>query len=130
MKSPEERFCCRKNAELLYNPAIMNLTEFSIKEITDKAKHDALLASMKRDRPKFVETQGRVWMASFKINGLQRVVAIRAGHDHDVDPSLLQLDLHLRVNEDEFDTDNFIPEAEAGSILALVSPEVEKQITT
>jgi hypothetical protein len=38
--------------------------------------------------------------------------------------------MHLRVNEEEFDSDSFIPEANAGEILALVSPEVEKRLTT
>ncbi len=108
----------------------MQLTDFSIKEITDTAKRDEIVGYMKRDRPKFVQTDERVWMASFKIDGLQRVASIRAGHDHDVNPSIIQLDMHLRVNEAEFDTDNFIPEAEAGEILALVSPEVEKRLTT
>jgi hypothetical protein len=115
---------------LLYNPDIMNLTDFSIIEVSDAAKRDELLGYMKRDRPGWVETKGRVWMAAFKIDGVQRVVAIRAGHASEVAEDIQQLDLHLRVNEEEFDKDKFIPEASAADILALVSPEVEKHITT
>jgi hypothetical protein len=37
--------------------------------------------------------------------------------------------MSLRINEEEFDQDSFIPEGEAWDILALVSLEVEKRIT-
>jgi len=106
----------------------MHLTNFSIKEITDTAKRDGLLGYMKRDRPDFVQTDERVWMASFKVDGLQRVAAIRAGHASDVAEDIQQLDIHLRVNEEEFDNDKFIPEASAADILALISKEVEKRV--
>ena len=114
---------------MVYNSVIMNLTDFSIIEVTDAAKRDELLGYMKRDRPGWVESNGRVWMAAFKIDGVQRVAAIRAGHANDVAGDIQQLDLHLRVNEEEFDNDKFIPEASAADILALVSKEVEKRLT-
>lgn len=120
-------FASCKNTELLYNP-VMNLTEFSIKEITDAAQRDELNGYMKRDRPGFVQTDERVWMAAFKIDGVQRVAAIRVGHDGDVAEDITQQDIHLRVNEEEFDNDSLIPEASAADILALVSKEVEKRV--
>jgi hypothetical protein len=112
---------------LVYNP-VMKLTDFSIIEVTDSAKRDELLGYMKRDRPGWVETKGRVWMAAFKIDGVQRVAAIRVGHDGDVADDMVQQDIHLRVNEEEFDNDTFIPEAAAGDILALVGAEVKKRV--
>jgi hypothetical protein len=101
--------------------------DFFIKEVTDTAQRDELNGYMKRDRPEFVQTDERVWMAAFKIDGVQRVAAIRVGHDHNVADDMIQQDIHLRVNEVEFDNDEFIPEASAAEILALVSKEVEKQ---
>ena len=108
----------------------MKLTDFSIKEITETAKRDELVAAMRRERPSFVQTDERVWMASFKIDGLQRVAAIRAGHEGNVADDILQLDMSLRVNEEEFDNDKFIPESNAWDILDLISPEVTKRLTT
>ena len=113
---------------MVYNP-VMKLTDFSIKEITDAAQRDELSGYMKRDRPGFVQTDERVWMAAFKIDGVQRVAAIRVGHDGDVAEDIIQQDIHLRINEEEFDNDVLIPEASAADILALISPEVEKRLT-
>lgn len=106
----------------------MQLADFSIKEITDVAKRDELNGHLKRERPGFVQTDKRVWMAAFKVDGLQRVAAIRVGHANDVAGDIIQLDIQLRVNEEEFDNDSFIPEASAADILALVSKEVEKRV--
>ena len=68
----------------------------------------------------------RVWLASFKVDGLQRVASVRLGHDNAVAPTIRQLDIQLRVNEEEFAKDVFIPEASAADILALVSEEAKK----
>ena len=106
----------------------MKLTDFSIAEVTDATKRDELNNYLKRDRPGFVQTDARVWMAAFKIDGGQRVAAIRAGHANDVASDIIQLDMHLRVNEEEFDNDSFIPEASAADILALVSKEVVRRV--
>ena len=106
----------------------MQLTDFFIKEVTDTAKRDELNDHLKRERPQFVQTDERVWMAVFKIDGLQRVAAIRVGHANEVAADIIQLDIQLRVNEQEFDNDSFIPEASAADILVLVSKEVEKRV--
>jgi len=106
----------------------MQLTDFSIKEIADTTKRDELSGYMKRDRPDFVQTDERVWMETFRIDGVHRVAAVRAGHSKDIAEHIQQLDIHLRVNEEECDNDSFIPEATVSEILPMVSAEVEKRV--
>lgn len=106
----------------------MQLTDFSITEVVDPKKRNELNGYLFRERPAFIQTDPRVWLASFKIDGEQRVVAVRIGHAQDVAADIIQLDIQLRVNEEEFDNDSFIPEASAAGILALVSKEIGKRV--
>jgi hypothetical protein len=101
----------------------MQLTDFSIKEVVAE-----ITESMRRERGDFVHTDPRVWLAAFKIDGEQRVAVIRFGHWQDVAPEIPQLDIQLRINEEEFEQDSFIPEATAADILVLITPEVVKRM--
>jgi predicted pyridoxine 5'-phosphate oxidase superfamily flavin-nucleotide-binding protein len=105
----------------------VKITDLTITEITDPSRRDQLLATMERERPEFMRTDTRAWVATFQVDGTPRAVAIRIGHDGSVAPDIKQLDTHLRVNEEEFDKDSFISEGEAADVLAAFNVELSKR---
>jgi|HubBroStandDraft_4_1064222.scaffolds.fasta_scaffold167904_2 hypothetical protein len=66
---------------------------------------------------------GDYWVAAFDVDGEKRYAGVCRGRRVDVADNVDQFDFQLRVNEEEFDADVFIPESEAAEILKAVSEE-------
>jgi hypothetical protein len=67
------------------------------------------------------------WVAAFEADGEKRYAGICRGRRVDVAEGTYQLDFQLRVNEEEFDADTFIPETKAAEILKAFSEVIMKR---
>jgi hypothetical protein len=99
----------------------MKITNFSARKLDD-SNGELSLAKQKWQTNDFIMTDD-LWVATFEIDGLKRYAGIRRGRRADVAPGTNQVDIFLRVNEEEFDADKFISEADAADIIRLVTPE-------
>lgn len=64
--------------------------------------------------------------ATFEIDGQKHQAGIRRGRRVDVADDTDQINVQLRVREDAFDVDTFIPEAKVADIVKAVSEKFEK----
>jgi hypothetical protein len=69
----------------------------------------------------FVPDDKNYWLATFTVGKLRYQAGIRLGHRRDVAANMLQCDTQLRVPEEKFGEDGFIPEAEVAEITKAVS---------
>jgi hypothetical protein len=63
------------------------------------------------------------WLATFEIDGVKHQAGIRRGRRIDVADDISQIDVQLRVPEESFDADAFMPETEANEIVVAVGAE-------
>jgi hypothetical protein len=67
------------------------------------------------------------WLADFEIDSLKRQAGIRRGRRVDVAGDIDQIDVQLRINQEELDEDSpLIAEAQVADIVRAVSKEFEK----
>lgn len=104
----------------------MVLSNFAVQEIADVKQRDELNGKLASEE--FVQTDPRAWIASFDVDGVAYHAGVRLGHRKDVADDLTQYDIQLRIRDDQFDNDSFIPEATAADILRLVDAEIQKRI--
>jgi hypothetical protein len=105
----------------------MVLTNFQLFEITETKRRDDLNGKL-ANPGEFVQTRPNVWIASFDVDGVPYHAGIRLGHRIDVAEDIEQYDVQLRVRDEEFDSDSFIPEASVADITKLVGEQFEKRI--
>lgn len=101
---------------------MVDLTKFTVRKLTSD---EGQLAKTLWASGEFVPTD-EYWLAEFEVDGTKRQAGIRRGRRHDVAKDMDQIDVQLRVNEDEFDRDTFIPEAQVADIVKAVGEEFEK----
>jgi len=104
----------------------MVLSKFTVHEVTDVKQRDELNAKLADDE--FIQTEPRVWIISFESDGVAYSAGFRLGRRKDVADTIDQYDIKLRVRDEQFDEDSFIPEATAADILRLVDTEMQKRI--
>jgi hypothetical protein len=104
----------------------MILSKFSVHEIADVKQRDELNAKLADDE--FTQSEPRVWIISFDADGVAYNAGLRLGHRKDVADTINQYDIKLRVRDEQFDEDSFIPEATVADILRLVDAELQKRI--
>jgi len=86
------------------------------------------LAKKKFASPEFIPTTDDLWVVSFEVEGegLKREAGIRRGRRIDVAEGTDMIDIQLRVAEEEFEADTFIPESNVAEITKAVSAEFIK----
>jgi len=99
----------------------MELANFTVRKL-DNAHGDLDLAKGKLASPEFISSDD-IWIAAFDIEGIRHEAAIRRGRRTDVAEDTDQIDIQLRVSEQEFDSDTFIPESRVAEITAAVGDE-------
>jgi hypothetical protein len=70
-----------------------------------------------------------LWIASFDMDGETHHAGLRLGRRPDVAEDIEQLDILLRVREEAFDADKFIPEWDVGGITQAVYDEFMKLLS-
>jgi len=102
----------------------MEVTNFTVRKL-DNSHGELDLANKKFASPEFIPTN-EVWLASFEVDGVKRQAGIRRGRRVDVAANMDMVDVQLRVGEEEFDADKFIPESKVAEITKAVSREFLK----
>jgi hypothetical protein len=104
----------------------MVLINFKVRKI-DNTLGELDLAKKKFASPEFLPTND-FWLASFEVDGegLKREAGIRRGRRVDVAPGTDMIDVQIRIAEEEFDADRFIPESNVAEIARAVSEEFIK----
>jgi hypothetical protein len=69
---------------------------------------------------------GHYWLATFEVDGKKRTAGVWSGRRVDVADDIEQFRINLRVNEEEFDADDLIPEAQVADITRAVGEAFEK----
>jgi hypothetical protein len=69
---------------------------------------------------------GRYWLAIFEVDGKTRAAGIWSGRRVDVADDIEQFRINLRVNNEEFDADDLIPEAQVADITRAIGEAFEK----
>lgn len=105
----------------------MVLTNFQLFEITGVKQRDELNGKL-ANAGEFIQTKPNVWIASFDVDAVPYHAGIRLGHRIDVAADIEQYDVQLRVRDEEFDNDSFIPEAKVAEITKLVGEQFEQRI--
>jgi hypothetical protein len=99
----------------------MVITNFIIKKL-DNSSGKLELAKKEWANKEFIPSDD-YWVASFEVDGEMRYAGVCKGRKVDVAGDITQFDFQLRVNDEEFDADAFIPESQAAEILKAVSEE-------
>ncbi|SRR5260370_39441700 len=99
----------------------MELSNFSFRKL-DNTHGELDKAKEKLASPEFISSND-IWIASFDFEGTKHEAAIRRGRRTDVAEDTDQIDIQLRVSEQEFDSDTFIPESRVAEITAAVGDE-------
>jgi hypothetical protein len=102
----------------------MVIKNFTVRKL-DNTLGELDLAKKKFASPEFISTN-EVWLASFEVDGVKREAGIRRGRRVDVAEDMDMIDVQLRVNEQEFDADTFIPESQVAEITKAVYAEFLK----
>jgi hypothetical protein len=102
------------------------IKNFSVRKL-DNTLGELELAKKKFASPEFIPTN-EFWLASFEIEGegLKREAGIRRGRRVDVAEDMDMIDVQIRVAEEEFAADKFIPESNVAEIARAVSEEFIK----
>ncbi len=98
------------------------ITNFQVRRLTPA---EATRAQKKWASSEFIQS-GEYWLATFEINGVQHKAGIQRGRRAEVAEDTDQFEVHLRVREEDFDNDVFIPEAEVANITKAVGEAFEK----
>jgi len=99
----------------------MVIKNFTVRKL-DNTHGELDLAKEKFASPEFISSDD-LWLASFEIEGKKREAGIRRGRRVDVAEGTDMVDVQLRVNEEEFDADAFIPESDVAEITKAVYAE-------
>lgn len=102
----------------------MVITNFVVRKL-DNSSGKLDLAKKEWANKDFIPTDD-YWACGFEIDGVKRYAGVCRGRRVDVADDTDQLDFQLRVNDEEYDADTFIPESEAAVILKAVSEEFIK----
>ena len=102
----------------------MVITNFVVRKL-DNTRGELDLAKKALANSEFIPSDD-YWVAAFEIDGEKRYAGICRGRRVDVADDITQFDFQLRVNEEEFDADTFMPEAQAAAILKAASEEFIK----
>ena len=102
----------------------MVITNFVVRKL-DNTRGELDLAKKEWANPEFIPSD-EFWLATFEIDGEKHQAGIRRGRRVEVADDMEQVDVQLRVREEAFDADVFIPEADVAGIVKAVSEEFEK----
>ena len=97
----------------------MILTNFVVRKL-DNSHGELDVAKKKWASPEFISSDD-LWLASFEIDGVKREAGIRRGRRVDVADDMEQIDVQLRVGEEEFDADSFISESDVAESQRLLA---------
>jgi len=100
----------------------MVLTNFTARKLHNG---DLEEAKAKWASPEFISSDD-LWLASFEMNGEKPYAGIRLGRRIDVAEDIEQLDVQLRVRDEAFDSDTFIPEWGVAEITRAIYDEFLK----
>lgn len=102
----------------------MKLTNFVVRKL-DNTRGELDLAKKEWANSEFIPSD-EFWLATFEIDGKKHEAGIRRGRRVDIADDTDQIDVQLRVREEAFDADTFMPESQVADIVKAVSEEFEK----
>lgn len=97
----------------------MAITNFIVRKL-DNTNGKLDLAKKEWANKEFIPSED-YWIAAFDVDGKKRYAGICRGRRVDVPDDIAQFDFQLRINEEEFEADVFLPESQAAEILKAVS---------
>ena len=99
----------------------MVITNFLVRKLDDT--HGELATAKKMwANPEFIPSD-EFWLATFEVESQKYQAGIRRGRRTDVAEDIPQIDVQLRVPEEAFDADSFIPESDVADITKAVGEE-------
>jgi hypothetical protein len=102
----------------------MELRNFRLDEITDANLRTQL--NSKLADGEFVPTSPRVWIADFVADGVRYQAAIRLGHRAEIASDIEQVDVQLRIRDEDFDADTFLSMWKIAQVTKAVGDEFQK----
>ena len=104
----------------------MTITNFRLHKLS--REHSDALKEKLANPGEFTPSEDNAYIAEFEVDGVPYHAGIRLGRRTDVAEDIEQYDAQLRIRDESWETDSFIPEWTVADILKLLRPMIDKEL--